>query len=482
MNPIKVLLDGLGRALFWFAFAAFMLAAIPHTAYFFRAWEPGVAPADSQGGLFYWGVAYAIAISVDGMVIYLTRALTVLNKQSRKQFAKAVAGLGIGLLSLLSWFVNWQYAVEFRGAMLDRVLSLAVGPWRLGDIDPILASMFQALIIFYSFISDKVHEPAEKPQEESLDVLRQRAAEAEERARLEASLAAARQQQQAERARSLLRLGKSVLGELRQVPDDEETLERVLKFFRELPHLLEEQHAALAETLLSQHLKLRRREEVQVWRLRAASILTQEARNLGDNDGTKALGSAGETEQMGLGNSDRPEVLLDGQKAEHHATGDGTRLQEDTEHHAADIAQGKIVPGGTCRAHGARGASPQQNPAQTVPSTEAADPAAGRRTLTIKEVAALTGYSEKYVRDLRRKGVLKTAPRNNHLLLVTSVNALVQTRQNHAQKRGVSPVLAEEGHEQFQGRTEQAYNDDVHREEARHADHYHRRQDANDHA
>ncbi len=440
MNPIKALLDGLGRALFWFAFAAFMLAAIPHTAYFFRAWEPGVAPADSQGGLFYWGVAYAIAISVDGMVIYLTRALTVLNKQGGKRFARGVAWLGIGLLSLLSWFVNWQYAVEFRGAMLDRVLSLAVGQWKLGDIDPILASMFQALIIFYSFISDKVHEPPARHEEEALGVLRQRAAEADERARLAASIAAAQQQQQAERAKSWLRMGKSVLGEVRQAPAEEEVLERVLAFFRELPHLLEEQHAALAETLLSQHLKLRKREEARLWRMRAASILTREIRKSDENDGAKVVASPGETERIGPENSDRVEVVPGVQQVQHTAAGAGTDLEEDTEHQTEAMALGKSVPGGTRGADGAAGAHLQENAPHPVPLTEHADASAGRRTLTIKEVAALTGYSEKYVRDLRHKGVLKTAPRNKQLILLSSVKTLMQLRQNQGQKRAVAPV------------------------------------------
>jgi hypothetical protein len=440
MSTFKAMLDGLGRALFWFAFAAFMLAAIPHTAYFFRAWEPGVAPTDSQGGLFYWGVAYAIAVSVDGMVIYLTRALTVLNKQSGKRFAKGVAWLGIGLLSLLSWFVNWQYAVEFRSAMLGRVLALPVGPWRLGDIDPVLASMFQALIIFYAFISDKIHEEPAKAQEEDLAILRQRAAEAEERARLAAGITAARQQQQAERARSLLRLGKSVLGELRQTVTEEEVLEDVLQFFREMPHLLEEKHTALAETLLRQRLKLRKREEAQLWRMRAVSILTQEAREAERQAGSTAEQGKQEVEHGALDETEQAAAPRDGVAADQTAEDDGTDRKGSLEQITGAIPPGKIATHSISNGTGPGISSSQRIVPHPGPSTDDADPSTGRRTLTVKEVAGITGYSEKYVRDLRHKGVLKTAPRNKQLILLSSVNALVKARQNQMQKRAVSHV------------------------------------------
>jgi len=444
VSTIKALLNGLGRVLFWFAFVAFMLAAIPHTAYFFRAWEPAVAPTDRQGGLFYWGVAYAIAISVDGMVIYLTRALTVLNRQGGKAFARGVAWLGIGLLSLLSWFVNWQYAVEFRGQMLSRVLGLSLGWWKMGDIDPILASMFQALIVFYSFISDKVHEARTEPREEDLAELRQRAAEADERARLQASINAAKQQQRAERTLGVLRLGRSVLGEIRSTPGEEEMLGRVLQFFREMPHLLEEHNAALADALLQQFLKVRKREEAQLWRMRAVAILTREAQEAGEHGGDGAESAALETERVAPGETEGSLVRGDGQGARQEARGGGTDREAGTEKQTDVIPQRKTAPERTAQAGGAKGAHVQEQTPQEVPSTSERDQPAGRRTLTVKEAAALTGYSEKYVRDLRKRGVLKTAPRNKQMILLSSVNALMQARQNQAQKRRIAPVAAEE--------------------------------------
>jgi hypothetical protein len=440
MSTFKAMLDGLGRALFWFAFIAFMLASIPHTAYFFRAWEPTVTPTDNRDDLAYWGVAYAIAISVDGMVIYLTRALTVLNKQGGKRFAKGVAWLGIGLLSLLSWFVNWQYAIQFRGHMLDRVLSLSLGWWKLADIDPILASMFQALIIFYTFISDKVHEPPIERQEEDLAELRKRAAEADERAQLQTSIHAAKQQQRAERAKSLLQLGKAVVGEMRHTPEEESMLERALQLFREMPHLLEEHNAPLADTLLKQHLKVHKREEAQLWRMRAVSILTQEDRDAERQAGSTAGQGTQEVEHDVLEETEQAALPRDGGATEQTAEGDGTDREGSTEQSREVISPGKMVPHGISNGTGPGRSSPQRNAPQPGPSTDDADPSTGRRTLTVKEVAGITGYSEKYVRDLRHKGVLKTAPRNKQLILLSSVNALVKARQNQMQKRAVSPV------------------------------------------
>jgi hypothetical protein len=140
------------RYFFWLAFAVFLLASISHVAYFFRAFEP------QDTSLYWWLVAYAIAISVDVTIFLLSMTVAELRRRKVSNWLVSSVWVFIAGLALLSWYINWQYAVEFASHMLDRPASY----WFVGMINPIIASCFQALAIAYTWISDKIAQSDEQ--------------------------------------------------------------------------------------------------------------------------------------------------------------------------------------------------------------------------------------------------------------------------------------------------------------------------------
>lgn len=133
------------KGFFWVAFGVFLTASIPHIAYFFKAFEPD--------GWWYWLIAYAIAISIDITVFLLSLTVAEMRHRKAPNWLVATVWFFIGGLALLSWFINWEYATQFQSNMLNKPGSIA---W-VSFINPIIASMFQALAIAYTWISDKIY-------------------------------------------------------------------------------------------------------------------------------------------------------------------------------------------------------------------------------------------------------------------------------------------------------------------------------------
>src|SRR5438105_115435 len=100
------------RGFFWFAFAAFLSASIPHVAYFFRAFEPSASGQEP----YWWVVAYAIAISIDVTIFLLS--LTVAQMQRRRAARGVILSVWAFVLALvlLSWYINYQYAQQFASS------------------------------------------------------------------------------------------------------------------------------------------------------------------------------------------------------------------------------------------------------------------------------------------------------------------------------------------------------------------------------
>lgn len=130
---------------FWIAFAVFLLASIPHVAYFFRAFEP----AD---GAWYWLIAYAIALSIDITVFLLSLTVAELRQKNVDAWIVSSVWFFIVVLAGLSWFMNWEYATQFASHMLARPESSPM----VNLVNPIIASCFQVLAIAYTWISDKI--------------------------------------------------------------------------------------------------------------------------------------------------------------------------------------------------------------------------------------------------------------------------------------------------------------------------------------
>src|SRR5712692_4660813 len=110
------------RGFFWFAFAAFLSASIPHVAFFFRAYEP---QGDGQD-MLWWGVSFAIAVSIDITIFLLS--VTVAGLHRRGSAGRLIVSVWLFILGLtaLSWLINWEYAQEFASTMLAHVDALQV--------------------------------------------------------------------------------------------------------------------------------------------------------------------------------------------------------------------------------------------------------------------------------------------------------------------------------------------------------------------
>jgi len=137
---------------FWIAFAVFLAASIPHVAYFFASFEPSQGPE----GVWWWGVSYAIAISID-VTVYLL-SWTAFQRYRRYRTPKAVwqHWLLIVMCTIFSWAVNWAYAKQFHSSsMLSSAESVA--PW-LVNVFPFMASAFPLLGIVYTMMAETISE------------------------------------------------------------------------------------------------------------------------------------------------------------------------------------------------------------------------------------------------------------------------------------------------------------------------------------
>src|SRR5204862_8168035 len=94
------------KGFFWFAFASFLAASIPHVAHFFRAFDPQATAG--QDPLFYWGIAYALAVSIDVMIVLLSVRVAQLQHESRGRWTILSICSFILLHTGLSCFINWQ--------------------------------------------------------------------------------------------------------------------------------------------------------------------------------------------------------------------------------------------------------------------------------------------------------------------------------------------------------------------------------------
>ncbi len=391
------------KTFFWFAFASFLGASIPHVAYFFRAFEPQEKSFD----YLYWVVAGAIAVSIDVMVFLLS--VTVAQMQHRKASAATIVTvwLFIILLSGLSWFINWQYAEQFTSEMLSKVVGQNVGLFRVGSIDPIIASMFQAFAIAYTYIADKIATGKPKTAAE----LEQEADEEEEREQQQARLDAIRRKKRERRMSGLIGTVEMVTQQVLKSPEPAtadstiggqalpEKLEQTLRFFQEKPELLSDDGVEVDEQLAA-YLSLKRVPSARFWRLKAVEILerttsvptvllSEQADQ--NRDQTMAVHGVKLIEQSGQN------TIKDGGKTD-------SKMGERSEQNGAiALSDPGIIT--------ALNRFPKMQSFLT----------AGRRTVTIDEIVDVTMQSKRKVINRVRDGTLKRAPRNGQLILINSL-------------------------------------------------------------
>jgi len=140
---------------FWIAFAVFLAASIPHVAYFFASFEPSQGPE----GAWWWGVSYAIAVSID-VTVYLL-SYTAFTRYRKYRTARAVwrHWLLIVMCTFFSWAVNWAYAKQFHSPFMLSSAE-AAAPW-LTTLFPFMASAFPLLGIVYTMMAETLSESEE---------------------------------------------------------------------------------------------------------------------------------------------------------------------------------------------------------------------------------------------------------------------------------------------------------------------------------
>ena len=200
-------IDTITRIAFWLAFAAFLSASIPHIAYFFRSFDPVGGPEDR----YWWTVAYAIAVGID--VTDFLLSMNVARLQRNKASWRVLCNRWLFIIGItsFSWFVNWEYNVQFSTTMLSRVAGVVLfGILRVGDLNPVLASMFQVLSIAYTSMAESL---TEKTVEKTAGELEAEAEEKERKAKAQTRIDATKNQSTA----SWL---KGKIGVLREVKNE----------------------------------------------------------------------------------------------------------------------------------------------------------------------------------------------------------------------------------------------------------------------
>jgi hypothetical protein len=152
------------------AFLVFLVASLPHVAYFFAAFEP--QQPDGTLSDWWWFVAYLIAgaINITEFLLSIKFARELRNATRGLPFIQKIIPTFVVVLkywpfiliiSGFSWAANLQHAREFHSDMLSTAESVAVGTipfmpyiktW--GDLNPYIVSAFPILNIAYTLMFD----------------------------------------------------------------------------------------------------------------------------------------------------------------------------------------------------------------------------------------------------------------------------------------------------------------------------------------
>jgi Helix-turn-helix domain len=405
---------------FWFTFAAFLAPSVPHIAYFFHAWEPvGANEAEHD---FWWIVSYAIAFSIDGTVIWLSRTAAV-TRREKTASGKYLSGLWsfILFLTAVSWLINWLYAkhdsatatLALSGAISENIFGVS-----MGTVTPIMASMFPVLAIMFTLMADKVITQKALSAEELAQEADRLEALATEQTRLEAAKARMHKPSAIQRAKELFLEAKTAAQEIRGAQEEEgevpaapqeplpEKLAQTLQFLSEHPDLADNWVGG-ADEQLAAYLGLNRAASARFWRLKALELWHDALASTSNQD------AAPKASREDSANNGHDADTSEDETPEHTASGDSQQTSTLLGKHAT-------LDDGKDRSEQAR---------KTSSRAPARDGSATPLSVTVKEAATMLGLSESYVRELRNNKRLRSPGRNKKLLLVSSIKAYQETRQ-----------------------------------------------------
>jgi hypothetical protein len=154
-------MDTWTRRFFWGGFAVFLLASIPHIAAYFRHFDPASSGL-ALDNLWYWGIAYLLAIVIDLSDVLVSIAVLKAMRQGERWYNLIGYWAFICFIMALSWFFNWQYNLvngTHAFATADQVEVLHL--FTIGQINPVIGSAFQVLLLVYTAMA---HKFAQKPK------------------------------------------------------------------------------------------------------------------------------------------------------------------------------------------------------------------------------------------------------------------------------------------------------------------------------
>jgi hypothetical protein len=182
-------IDKFTRSFFWFGFAVFLSASIPHLAAYFRHFDPN---ATGWSDIANWIISYLIAVVID--VTDMLVSIAVLKEINRGTPKRRLIGYWafIVFVMALSWFINWQYDIVYGTQAFARADSQQIFGVLVGSVNPIIGSAFQMLLLVYTAMA---HKFAEKPVQKTAEQLRQEADELEQVAMQQARIDAVKKMQ-----------------------------------------------------------------------------------------------------------------------------------------------------------------------------------------------------------------------------------------------------------------------------------------------
>ena len=414
----EAIFRGLIRAVFLFAYGAFLWASIHHVATFFHNFESDTVD---------WSGSYTLAISIDVTALVLTIGVMFFRK-SMPWGALLVVWFFIVALTAFSWLVNWEYAMRYQSTDLTTDPMLRI-------LNPILASAFAFLNLAYSVVAEffntkKVTAEDLAQEAERLEAL------AEQQNRLDAAQARVKKPGLIQRAKDLAIEAKTaareVIGEreaeqsaaLLQEPLPEK-LEQTLQFLAEHPDLADNWVAGSDEQLAA-YLGLKRAAAARFWRLKAVEVWPDfVAGKSSQNAAPGATGKDGSNNGSPADTMQRESVLDDSLET-------STRVGENA----------TVGDGGT----------PSKDAGKMSSRTTPSDGATPPLSVTVKEAATMLGLSETYVRELRSNKKLRSPGRNKKLILVSSIRAYQKAHQkpeqngSHRSQQNEHQHMEENGH------------------------------------
>jgi hypothetical protein len=401
----------------WCAFGVFLLASIPHLAYFFASMEP-LGATGEPAWWFWWAVSFGLAGAFDLTDVLLSMRVAKLQKQKQKPTRRIIrTWLFIIGLTALSIYANYEHAAQFSTTMLDRVtgqtlFNIPLDLFKFGTLNPILGSFFQLFAIAYTSMAEDIasEEPKEQ-QEEEIETLRKRATEAEERARLQATINASREPQSQKLVKGVFGLVKGVREEVKDLRGESQDKEaaqvaRLVQFFRGTPELLSEEHAVTTDVLIRDMLHLKRVEMARLWRKKVAQVLAQETAQMQTDDRQVT-----------------EEGAYDLQTGDGQATGTATDEDQTDDSEISAQAADEHTPHFQTN-DGQHGTSLPDNEGtenQTTPT--GSRPSRGPLYLSFEEASTLSGYATDYLKKLVRSGALTTKRGDESRLTISSVSA-----------------------------------------------------------